>query len=138
MNVRRVGFPPHGDSRGQLVAIEEQKDIPFDIKRVYYIYATTEGTHRGLHAHRKLEQVLLCIHGSCKVKLDDGKSSEIVELSNPCEGIYMSAYVWRDMYDFSEDAVLLVLASDYYDEEDYIRDYDTFIELCKKRETEQC
>lgn len=122
-------FQPHGDERGQLVALEEYKDIPFEIKRVYYMYDTASGVHRGFHAHRSLEQILVCIHGSCKVLLDNGKEKKIVPLEKPYEGLYISNNMWREMYDFSPDAVLLVFASQLYDEMDYIRNYDQFLEF---------
>ena len=127
MQVVKYVFQPHGDSRGQLVALEELKDSPFKIKRVYYMYETGEGVRRGLHAHRSLEQILICIHGSCKVLLDDGIEKKIVPLERPYEGLYVSNNMWREMFDFSSDAVLLVLASELYDEADYIRDYDEFL-----------
>ena len=127
MQVVKYVFQPHGDSRGQLVALEELKDIPFKIKRVYYMYETGEGVRRGLHAPRSLEQILICIHGSCKVLLDDGIEKKIVPLERPYEGLYVSNNMWREMFDFSSDAVLLVLASELYDEADYIRDYDEFL-----------
>ncbi len=127
MQVVKCEFQQHGDSRGQLVALEEFKNFPFEIKRVYYMYDTKEGVRRGFHAHKSLEQILICIHGSCKILLDDGTDKEIVSLTDPYEGLYVSNAMWREMYDFSPDAVLLVLASDFYKEEDYIRDYDEFI-----------
>lgn len=129
MQVIKYVFQPHGDERGQLVAIEETKDIPFQIKRVYYVYDTLEGVVRGHHAHKSLEQILICIHGQCKVRLDNGVESKIVPLEKPYEGLYISSYMWREMYDFSQDAVLMVLASDLYDESDYIRDYDEFLKF---------
>ena len=113
-------------------ALEEFKDIPFKIKRVYYMYDTGEGVTRGFHAHKNLEQILICIHGSCKVRLDNGFEKKIVPLEKPYEGLYVSNDMWREMFDFSSDAVLLVLASDYYNEDDYIRDYDKFIEYIKE------
>lgn len=127
MQVVKYVFQPHGDERGQLVALEEYKDIPFCIKRVYYMYDTVEGVVRGKHAHKTLEQILVCIHGSCKILLDDGKEKKIVPLEKPYEGLYVSNSMWREMYDFSKDAVLMVLASDLYKEEDYIRDYEQFL-----------
>ena len=127
MQIVKYVFQQHGDERGQLVSLEEMVDIPFKIKRVYYMYDTGEGVHRGYHAHKSLEQILICIHGSCKIKLDDGKEQKIVNLEKPYEGVYVSNNMWREMYDFSSDAVLLVLASDYYKEEDYIRDYEEFL-----------
>ena len=127
MQIVKYVFQPHGDERGQLVALEEFKDIPFQIKRVYYMYDTVPGVVRGHHAHKSLEQILICIHGSCKVKLDNGTEQKIIPLEKPYEGLYISNDMWREMYDFSSDAVLLVLASELYDESDYIRDYDAFL-----------
>lgn len=132
MQVVKYVFPPHGDERGQLVAIEESKDIPFEIKRVYYMYDTGEGIVRGRHAHKTLQQILICIHGNCKVCLDNGKEKEVVLLERPCEGLYVSNVIWREMYDFSPDAVLMVLASEEYREDDYIRDYETFLEFANR------
>lgn len=127
MQVIKYVFQPHGDDRGQLVALEEGKDIPFAIKRVYYMYDTQDGVHRGFHAHKSLEQILICIHGSCKILLDNGRERKVIPLEKPYEGLYIKNTVWREMYDFSEDAVLMVLASDFYDEGDYIRDYNEFL-----------
>ena len=127
MEVVKYRFEAHGDERGQLVALEEMKNVPFDIKRVYYMWNTAPGVPRGFHAHRKLEQILICVHGSCKIKQDDGKEVVHVPLTDPSEGLYISNAMWREMYDFTDDAVLMVLASEYYDEEDYIRDYDEFL-----------
>lgn len=133
MQVKKYYFPPHGDERGQLIAIEERKDLPFDIKRVYYIYDTLPGVRRGFHAHRSLEQILVCVHGSCKILLDNGYEQEIVTLDQPSDGLYISNDTWREMYDFSEGAVLLVLASEYYDEADYIRNYEDFLEMVRQK-----
>lgn len=127
MQVIKYAFQQHGDERGQLVALEEYKDIPFQIKRVYYMYDTGKGVRRGYHAHKSLEQILICIHGTCKILLDNGKEKKIVPLEKPYEGLYIANNIWREMFDFSPDAVLLVLASDFYNEEDYIRDYDEFL-----------
>lgn len=131
MQVIKYVFQPHGDDRGQLVSLEEFKDIPFRIKRVYYMYDTAPGVHRGKHAHKSLQQILICIHGSCKILLDNGKEKKIVPLEKPYEGLYVSNNMWREMYDFSPDAVLMVLASELYDESDYIRNYDDFLEFVK-------
>ena len=131
MQVIKYVFQPHGDDRGQLVSPEEFKDIPFRIKRVYYMYDTAPGVHRGKHAHKSLQQILICIHGSCKILLDNGKEKKIVPLEKPYEGLYVSNNMWREMYDFSPDAVLMVLASELYDESDYIRNYDDFLEFVK-------
>lgn len=133
MQVVKYVFQPHGDSRGQLVALEEFRDIPFQIRRVYYMYDTGAGVVRGRHAHRSLEQILVCIHGSCKILLDNGREKKVVPLERPYEGLYVANDMWREMYDFSPDAVLLVLASELYDEKDYIRDYDEFLKFIEER-----
>lgn len=132
MQVVKYVFQPHGDLRGQLVAIGQMKDVPFEIKRVYYMYDTVEGVTRGYHAHKNLQQVLICVHGSCKIRLDNGTEKQIVTLDKPYEGLYVSNNMWREMFDFSPDAVLLVLASELYDESDYIRNYDEFLEYIKE------
>ena len=134
MDVKMYQFPPHGDDRGQLIAIEEQKDLPFDVKRVYYIYDTLPGVRRGFHAHRNLQQILICVAGSCKIHLDNGCDTAEVTLDKPWEGLYIANDMWREMYDFTPGAVLLVLASEYYDEADYIRSYDAFMEMVKEKQ----
>ena len=134
MEIKTYNFPPHGDDRGQLVAIEASREIPFAVRRVYYIYDTLPGVRRGFHAHRNLEQILVCVHGSCKIHLDDGFDTAEVLLDTPNTGLYISNDMWREMYDFSEGAVLLVLASQHYDEADYIRNYDAFIEMVRGKD----
>ncbi len=131
MQTIKYTFQPHGDERGQLVALEEYKDIPFRIKRVYYMYDTLKDVVRGGHAHKNLEQILVCVHGSCKIQLDNGSEKKVVALEKPYEGLYVASNMWREMYDFSDDAVLMVLASELYDESDYIRDYNSFLEYLK-------
>lgn len=131
MQVIKYVFQPHGDERGQLVSLEEFKDIPFRIKRVYYMYDTKPDVVRGKHAHKSLQQILVCIHGSCKVLLDNENEKKVVPLEKPYEGLYVANNMWREMYDFSSDAVLMVLASELYDESDYIRNYDDFLKLQK-------
>lgn len=131
MQITKLSFHSHGDSRGQLIALEALKDIPFEIKRVYYIYDTKANVTRGFHAHKNLKQVLICVSGSCKILLDDGKEKSVVPLNSPTEGLFLSHNIWREMFDFSPDAVLLVLASEHYDENDYIRDYDEFLNFVK-------
>ena len=135
MEVIKYAFQQHGDDRGQLVALEAGKEIPFSVKRVYYMYDTGAGVRRGFHAHKCLEQILICIHGSCKIHLDNGKETVEVDLNTPYEGLYVSNDMWREMYDFSSDAVLMVLASELYDESDYIRNYDEFLNYVGKKES---
>lgn len=131
MQVIKYVFQPHGDERGQLVALEEFKDIPFKIKRVYYMYDTIADVVRGCHAHKSLEQILICIHGSCKIRLDNGNEKKIVPLEKPYEGLYVANNMWREMYDFSPETVLMVLASELYDPNDYIRDYEEFLNFIR-------
>ncbi|BCN32528.1 sugar 3,4-ketoisomerase [Anaeromicropila herbilytica] len=135
MQVVKYAFQQHGDERGQLIALEEYKDIPFEIKRVYYMYDTKDGVRRGYHAHKSLEQILVCINGTCKILLDNGNEKKVVTLESRCEGLYIPNNMWREMYDFSEDAVLMVLASNYYNEEDYIRNYDQFLDFISENES---
>lgn len=131
MQLTKYVFQPHGDERGQLVALEEYKEVPFKIKRVYYMYDMSPGIVRGRHAHKNLQQILICIHGSCKILLDNGSEKKVVPLEKPYEGLYVDNNMWREMYDFSKDAVLMVLASELYDENDYIRNYDEFLNFVK-------
>lgn len=125
--IKWIDFPALGDERGSLVALEAEKSVPFVIKRVYYIFGTKAGVSRGFHAHKKLQQVAICITGSCRMILDDGQQRNEVLLNSPNKGLVIGDLVWREMHDFSEDCVLLVLASEHYDESDYIRNYDDFI-----------
>ena len=129
MQVIKYMFQPHGDERGQLISLEEYNDIPFEIKRVYFMYDTKEGVVRGYHAHKSLEQILVCIHGTCKILMDNGREKKIVHLEKPYEGLYIPNNIWREMYDFSSDAVLMCFASQIYDEKDYIRDYQEFLKF---------
>lgn len=121
-----------GDGRGSLVALEGNKNVPFDIKRVYCIFGTKEGVSRGFHAHRNLKQIAVCVTGSCRFVLDDGKQKEEVILDSATKGLLIEELIWREMYDFSHDCVLMVLASEYYNESDYIRDYSEFIKEIKQ------
>lgn len=134
MEITYIPFHQRKNDTGALIALEENREIPFPIQRIYYIYDVAPGARRGFHAHKKLHQVLISIHGSCKILLDDGRDREIVELTGPDRGLLLHNTVWREMYDFSPGAVLLVLASDYYDETDYIRDYDEFLSFLKRGE----
>jgi dTDP-4-dehydrorhamnose 3,5-epimerase-like enzyme len=117
-----------GDARGSLIAIEAEKTIPFKIARVYYIFGTQEGVERGFHAHKQLLQVAVAVRGSCTMMLDDGKTKCDVELNDPQKAVLIDRMVWHEMKNFSEDCVLLVLADDHYDESDYIRNYQSFID----------
>lgn len=120
-----------GDHRGQLVALEANRQIPFDVKRVFYIYGTQKGIPRGNHSHYKTKQFLIAVNGSCKVTLDNGKTKETFDLNKPNLGLFQDALIWGSMHDFSSDCVLMVLADEYYDECDYIRDYDKFLKEVK-------
>lgn len=119
---------PKVSDEASLVFAETHKHIPFDIKRIYYILKADDNAHRGKHAHRKLHQVLFCIQGSITMVLDNGTEREEVVLKNPNRGIFIGNYTWREMKNFKKDTILLVLASEYYNESDYIRDYDVFLE----------
>ena len=122
-----VDFSVIGDKRGSLVSLEALKNIPFEIKRVYYIFNASSDLPRGFHAHKELQQVLICTSGSCKVILDDGQKKDEYLLNKSSQGLVVDKMKWREMHDFSDDCVLMVLASDYYNEEDYIRDYGEFL-----------
>lgn len=124
-----INFEIHGSECGSLVSLEGSKNIPFDIKRVYYIFNTKEDVARGLHAHKNLEQVLICVSGFCDILLDNGVKKELIKLNKKNEGLYIRGMIWREMFNFSEDCVLMVVASDYYDESEYIRSYEKFLEL---------
>lgn len=126
-----IDFQIKGDERGSLIAIEGGYDIPFDIKRVYYIFDTKKGVERGFHAHLNLKQVCIAVKGSCTLVLDDGKRREEIRLNKPNKGLFIEGLIWREMKDFSEDCVLVVLASEHYNESDYIRDYDKFLKVVK-------
>ena len=129
---RILEFGDLGDERGNLVVVEGEQDIPFEIKRVFYIYGSDGDVVRGQHANRITEFVLINVAGTSKVKVKDGRGNEVIFcLNRPHTGIYLPAMVWKDMYDFSADSVLLVLASEHYNAKEYIREYDAF-----KREIE--
>lgn len=124
--IHTISFPLLGDDRGSLVSLETYKVIPFEVKRVYYIFGTRPDVSRGFHAHRALKQVAVCVSGKCRMVLDDGSRREELWLDSPAKGLLIGDLVWREMHDFSPDCVLLVLASEYYNEADYIRSYDQF------------
>lgn len=121
-----------GDKYGHLTPIEARYDIPFEIKRIYYISGVGKEITRGFHAHRKLHQVLICVSGQVSIRVKNPKDEEVYILNKPYEGLYIGSLVWREMFDFSEDAVLLVIASEHYDESDYIRNYDFYVQEATK------
>lgn len=125
--VKMLDFPQRGDERGHLVIVEGEKDVPFEIKRAFYIYGSDADVVRGQHANRRTQFVLINVAGKSKVRVKDGEGNEAIFcLNRPHTGIYLPQMVWKDMYDFSEDSVLLVLASEHYDASEYIRSYDEF------------
>ena len=129
MKINILDFKILGDDRGSLISIEQSKNIPFDIKRVYYIFNTKENVERGFHAHKELKQVAVCISGSCDFLLDNGKQKERLLLDSQNKGLLINNMIWHEMYNFSNDCVLMVLADDFYDESDYIRNYDEFLKV---------
>ena len=131
MNVQLLELQSHGDERGCLISLEQEKNIPFEIKRIYYMFSTAEGVRRGFHAHKTLKQVAIAVRGSCKFHLDDGIEKTQIILDKPSYGLLIESFIWREMYDFSEDCVLMVLANQVFNEDDYIRDYDCFIKELK-------
>lgn len=131
MDAELLHFESFGDDRGCLVSLEHNKQVPFPIARVYYIFGTKQGIKRGHHAHRNLQQVAVCVSGSCQFELFDGKDRREVALDSPTKGLYIGNMVWREMSNFSRDCVLMVLASRVYDEADYIRDYQTFLDMVR-------
>jgi dTDP-4-dehydrorhamnose 3,5-epimerase-like enzyme len=126
-NSNLIEFNVLGDYRGQLVALENNNNIPFDMQRVFYIYGTQDGIPRGNHSHYKTKQLLVAVSGSCKVTLDNGTSKETYTLDKPNIALFQDALIWGVMHDFSSDCVLMVLADTPYEESDYIRDYNMFL-----------
>lgn len=138
MNLREkcpiIHFDDLGDERGKLVVIEGGQSIPFDVKRVFYIYDSDDTVVRGQHANRESEFVLINVAGRSKVRITDGEEEFVVELDRPMMGVYIPKMIWKDMYDFSEDSILLVLASTHYDGTEYIRDYEEYLKEVKKND----
>lgn len=124
--VQELNFTIRGDARGSLIALENGREVPFEVKRVYYIFGTQEGVARGFHAHRNLKQVLIAVSGKVRIHCELQGRTEDIWLDSPDRGLYIEGLVWREMHDFTPDCVLMVLASDYYDEADYVRDYEEF------------
>lgn len=136
MNIKEqyqiLEFGEFGDERGNLVVAEgEGRDIPFDIKRVFYMYGSDPTVVRGQHANRETEFVMINVSGTSRVKIDNGFETQVIELNRPRMGLYLPTMLWKDMYDFSEDSVLLVLASEHYNGSEYIRDYNEFLREVK-------
>ena len=131
--IKIMEFPDFGDERGNLVVVEGGIDIPFAVKRAFYIYGSDSEVIRGRHANRKSEFVMINVSGKSKVKVDNGYEQQVIELDRPRMGLYLPTMVWKDMYDFSPDSVLLVLASEHYDGEEYIRNYDDFIREIERK-----
>ncbi|MBW3690473.1 MULTISPECIES: sugar 3,4-ketoisomerase [Aeromonas] len=129
MEIKLISLQAHGDERGSLIALEEGKNIPFSVKRVYYLFNTKEGVSRGFHAHRELKQVAIAVRGSCRFVLDNAKERVDILLDNPAQGLLIESFIWREMHDFSDDCVLMVLADQLYDESDYIRKYEDFLRI---------
>ena len=129
MNSRKVEFIQRGDDRGHLVIIEGMKEIPFDIKRVFYIYGSQKDVVRGKHANMRSEFVLINVQGTSKIKVTDGRNEEIYDLNEPHSGVYVPRMLWKEMYDFSEDSILLVLSNEHYDKSEYINDFETYKEI---------
>jgi dTDP-4-dehydrorhamnose 3,5-epimerase-like enzyme len=132
MNFEIIKFHEMGDDRGMLISLESSKTVPFDIARVYYIYDTKAGVRRGFHSHKTLKQLCVAVRGHCKFLLDDGREKVTVDLNEPTKGLLIQGNLWREMFDFSHDCVLMVLADQHYDESDYIRDYQKFLEQSRE------
>lgn len=131
MNYKIYTLKNYGDERGSLIPIEENNNVDFDVKRVFYIYGTTDGTRRGVHANKDSEFLMVVISGSCKVLVDDGFKKEVVELNHPNQALYLDKMVWKEMYDFSYNSVLLVISNKKYNENEYIRNYDEFLKIVR-------
>ena len=130
--IRILDFPDLGDERGNLVVVEGGSAIPFDIKRIFYIYGSDSEVVRGSHANLRSEFVMINVAGTSKVKVDNGIESRIIELDRPRMGLYLKNNVWKEMYDFSPDSVLLVLSNEHYDPKEYVRDYEEYLKMVRK------
>lgn len=131
MNVEFLNFQKLFDNRGKLIVIEEINNVPFDIKRIYYMFDTCKDVKRGFHAHKKLKQIAIAIKGECKILLDDGTSKLTIRLNDPTKGLVLEPLIWHEMFDYSADCILMVIANDVYDESDYIRNINEFYEIVK-------
>lgn len=128
-NAKLIDLSEIVDSRGSLIVGEVGSQLPFQVNRIFMVSQVPPGEPRGIHAHKECHQFLVCVSGSVKAMVDDGNSRDVVELSSPRQGLHMPPLTWGCQYDYSDDAVLLVLASHGYDPEDYIHEYDVFEEL---------
>ena len=126
-----IDFKIHGDHNGSLVAVEGGLDIPFEIKRVFYIWGTNKETIRGKHSHKNTQQLVVCVSGSCEFTLDNSKNREGIHLNDPSKGLLIKVGTWGEFTNFSHDCVVMVMASHHYDESDYIRNYDEFLDQSK-------
>jgi dTDP-4-dehydrorhamnose 3,5-epimerase-like enzyme len=131
MDIKVLDFKVEGDELGYLIALESGKNVPFEFNRAYYIFDIAADDVRGKHAHKKLEQVLICARGKCRILFDDKKEKKTVELDRPNRGVVIPPMVWHEIFDFSPDCLLIAVASDLYDEGDYIRDYAKFLEAVR-------
>ncbi|MBC8554676.1 MAG: WxcM-like domain-containing protein [Candidatus Brocadiales bacterium] len=129
--IKIIDLPSLGDERGSLIALESNDSVPFDIKRVYYLFGTKKGIARGFHAHKALKQLAVCVSGNCRFVLDNGLKKQDIVLDSPLKGLIIDKMIWHEMYDFSDDCVLMVLADEVYDEVDYIRDYEDFLDAIR-------
>ncbi|MER2520129.1 MAG: FdtA/QdtA family cupin domain-containing protein [Bdellovibrionales bacterium] len=130
-NCKMIPVQKITDPRGDIGVIEGERQIPFAINRIYYSYNTPQGIARGGHAHKKLQQLMIAMAGSFDIMIDDGNAQKTYTLSQPCQGLYICPMIWRELTNFSPDAICMVLASEYYDEDDYFRDYKQFLEAKK-------
>ena len=130
--IKLISLSKLKDRRGSLVYLESRREIPFSIKRIYYIFGNKLGINRGFHAHKKLNQVVICIKGNCKIILDNGIRRERVRLNNPTKGLLINKMIWREMHDFTSDCILLIIASEYFVKNDYISNYQNFKKIVKK------
>ena len=133
-NTHLISFDVKGDERGSLIALEQGCNVPFSVARAYYIFETAPGVRRGYHAHADLLQVAVCVKGACSFLLDDGQQTETVRLDSPAKGLFIGPMIWREMFDFTPDCVLLVLANKIYDPNDYIREYAAFRQLVDRQQ----
>lgn len=130
---KKINLPIFGDERGSLISLESERIAPFPIQRIYYIFGTMIGVSRGFHAHKQTKQLLICISGSCRLVFNDGESREEVILNANDYGITIDKMIWHEMHDFTDQCILLVLASDYFDEADYIRNFDDYLKILGRK-----